>query len=200
MHLFLRACAICCLATPLLHGAPELAAKAAAKSTLKQMLTNPGFEGPYISLPAPSGKSRITGLVAKGWRDNSAWADVTVDYAQESAGIRTGKSAQRVTVKAVRQGEVQLVQPVTIQAKHSYLASLWVKGQPGAKFRASVRQSEAPYADYGNQSLALNGKWQQLRFQATLHEKPGGMFLIYPPAGSSLVIDDASLVDAGRTR
>ena len=51
-------------------------------------IQNPGFEDPYV--PVASSESTITGMVARGWHENSSWADVTVQYSRDTANPHGG--------------------------------------------------------------------------------------------------------------
>lgn len=160
-----------------------------------QLLRNPGLEAPYTVLPPSTGKAQITGSVADGWADNSGWADVTIKYAKEQADVHEGKSAQEVTVNEVRSGGAQFVQSMPLVAGHIYVLSVWLKGKPGVQTSVALRQGPAPYETYGAKSVVLTGSWQQVIVQATVKEATDGYFMIYPPVGSSLLIDDASAID-----
>ena len=78
---------------------------------LESMLSNPGFEPPFVS----AGQNNpISGNVAIDWNDNSSWADVTVTYSEDTDNPHGGTAAQMVDVQAVVSGAVQLVEPVTV--------------------------------------------------------------------------------------
>ena len=200
MHSFVRAFVVRCLAGMSLCLLSISAVNAGSGAGSKaQIVINPGFESPYIPVLPSTGKSQISGSIAQGWRDNSSWANVTVVYGEETVDIKAGHSAQSVMVKAVREGGVQFIQPFQVENNHTYVASLWVKGLPGAQVSAAIRQNGAPFTTYGDQLIVLNGKWQQMRFQATANAKTDGFFIIYPPTGSKILLDEAYIRDTNAT-
>jgi hypothetical protein len=182
--------ALCLLSISVVDAGPTSGSKV-------QILTNPNFEPPYTPVAPSTGKSQISGILANGWRDNSAWANVTVQYGQVTSAVPGCHFAQSIRVDAVREGGVQFVQPFKILNNHAYAASIWVLGKPGAKVSAAIRQNGPPYTQYGYQAITLNGKWQELLLQASAPASTDGMFIIYPPTGSRLIVDKASLVDNG---
>ena len=81
----------------------------------EQLLHNPAFDG-----PAARG-------VATGWRDNSSWADVDVEYSLDS-DARSGKS-EHIHIHSVGSGAVQLVQPrIHLTSGQTYEVGIWAKG------------------------------------------------------------------------
>ncbi|MDR3710363.1 MAG: hypothetical protein P4L33_18860 [Capsulimonadaceae bacterium] len=166
-----------------------------AEPAATELLTNPGFEAPYVAVSPGTGKARITGSVAKGWTDNSSWADVTVNYAREADDVHGGSSAQRVTVEDVRGGRVQLAQSIPVISGHIYKLSLWLKGRRAVQAGIALRQGPAPYETYGEQSVVLTGAWQNVTVLASAKATTEGEFMIYPPTGASMLIDDASAED-----
>ncbi|HEY3331045.1 MAG TPA: carbohydrate binding domain-containing protein [Capsulimonadaceae bacterium] len=187
---FQIAAAILTASFSLLAPSPLRAADAPA-----EMVTNPGFEGPYTPLAPTRGKGSITGAVANGWNDNSSWADVDIEYAEVKSGVHGGSSAQSVTVKQVRSGGAQMQQFVPLVANHIYIFTMWVKGQSGAQAGMALRQAGPPYKTYGQKTVTCDGEWHKLTVQALPGDTTKDSIMIYPPIGSTLLIDDASLTD-----
>lgn len=160
-----------------------------------EMLTNPGFEAPYTPIVPGHSKGVISGAVPNGWFDNSGWADVDVDYAEAKTGVHGGASALAITVKQVRGGGAQLVQFVPLAANHIYTLTVWFKGQNGAQAGVGLRQAGPPYKTYGQKTVTCDGEWHQLSVQANPADTTKDSLMIYPPTGSTLYVDDASLKD-----
>ena len=179
----------------LLFAAGAAPADPPADPAVPQLLTNGGFEGPYVPVHPAPGKAQITGSIANGWWDNSDWADVTIDYAEERGDVHGGASAQKVTVKEIRSGEAHLAHDISLEAGHDYLLSFWAKGLPGARLSISLRQKQAPWTTYGDKDALLTGHWQQVSMTAIAKDTVPGFILIFPPTGSSVLIDDASAKD-----
>jgi hypothetical protein len=94
-----------------------------------QTLTNPGFEGAYSRVPTSTDgtcngatPANISGEIAADWIDESSWADVEIIYSKESANPRSGSTAQKVDVRAVRCGGAQMLQAVRLQCGYKKTA------------------------------------------------------------------------------
>lgn len=111
-------------------------------NTLPGPLLNPSFEGPY--LPVSDGAAQITGVVASGWQDNSAWAGVSVQYAQETTNPHSGASCRKITLTSVPSGELQLIQGFELQSGSLYTASFWVRGSAPTQAIVRIQQDSAP--------------------------------------------------------
>ncbi|MDR3707505.1 MAG: carbohydrate binding domain-containing protein [Capsulimonadaceae bacterium] len=168
---------------------------ACAQQPPAELLTNPGFDAPFIPVHPSTGKSQITGSVAHGWSDNSAWADVTITYSQASEGVHGGSTAQAVTVDGVRAGQVQLRQQFPVTAGRLYSFSIWLKGQSGSQATIAIRQPIAPWRAYGEQPVILDGSWQRVSVQGAATDTGRADAMIYPAKGSTLLIADASVKD-----
>ncbi|HEY3333050.1 MAG TPA: hypothetical protein VGK19_23660 [Capsulimonadaceae bacterium] len=160
-----------------------------------EMLTNPGFEAPFTVFPAPTGKAKITGAIARGWNDNSSWAPSVIEYAEARTGAHGGSSAQAVTVK---EAPAQFVQSLDFVLGHIYSVSIWFKGTPGTTATVALRIAGPPYTTLGDAPVQLNGQWQQAKFSATCRSAAPGYIMIYPPLGTTLLVDDASVVDVSQ--
>ncbi|MDR3710697.1 MAG: hypothetical protein P4L33_20550 [Capsulimonadaceae bacterium] len=160
-----------------------------------ELLANPSFENPYAPLPAAIGKAQITGSVPKGWEDNSGWGDVTIQYAEVRSDVHAGASALSIDVKGVRAGRAQFGQVVSALAGHTYAMSVWLKGQTGAVATLALRLGDKPYTTYGERAVTLSGQWQQLKLTTVAQSSLPCYFMIYPPVGSALLVDNASDTD-----
>src|SRR5208282_6819301 len=67
-------------------------------------LTNPGMEPPY--LPVNLNGGAISGSIANGWSDNSAWANATAHYSPDTTNPHSGSACQKVVVTSVGTGQV----------------------------------------------------------------------------------------------
>lgn len=115
-------------------------------------LVNGSFEDPF-AVARYLGKGaaahlRLTGDIARGWSDNSDWADVDIHYAQEKdpTQVAVGKTCQRIEIGSVRAGGAQMAQVIQLT--------------PGRKWRASVRlkASREVMAGFGIYQLSRDGK------------------------------------------
>jgi hypothetical protein len=88
----------------------------------------------------------MTGLLPEGWRDDSAWAEVSGAYAPEEF---EGTRYLRVRVDRVDRGSVQLAAPYGGSAAgSSYLIKLWARALRPVTFNLLIRQSGPPYKIY----------------------------------------------------
>ena len=148
---------------------------------LQSVLSNPGFEPPFISagqIPP------ISGPIAQNWYDNSSWANVQVVYSEDTNSPHSGTASQGVNVQSVTTGAVQLVQEITVIPGQNYTMTAWLRGQAGATVNLVLQDANTPYTYYGYTSATLTTSWQQfsvsgvvgdtgqvlLMFQATVPE------------------------------
>ena len=146
----------------------------------------------------PDSKSVVTGVMPSGWQDDSKWADVTVDYSEDTTGMHGGAAALKVNYSAHRGGACQFYQYVNqIQAGHSYTLSLWVKGDGKVPITLRLRQRTDPYTRFGEVSAAVGDTWTKLSATATATVTGSALFMVLPAAPTVFEVDDASLVDNG---
>lgn len=126
-------CAAAALAC-LLAAAPALAATALP-------VANPGFNPPYQPVQADHGQ--VTGEIAHGWYHNSGYGDVTAVYARGTNAHDPGP-CQQITVSAVRSGDLQMLQSVTLHGGTIATVGLWMRGAPGTVAQWRL-QGPAPY-------------------------------------------------------
>jgi hypothetical protein len=167
-----------------------------------QTLNNAGFEGAYTRVPTPTGATcngtnpaNIAGEVANGWVDESAWADVEVTYSRETANPHTGASAQKVDVRAVRCGGVQMLQAVPLQKDKVYTAGIWLKGTPGKRVTLVLMQRSAPYRVFFETSVELTNDWRETKIFGYSTEDVEGRFQIATGADTIFYVDDAALTN-----
>lgn len=174
------------------------AQQGAAPATLQ----NPGFEAPYKPI-APRSDSdnknaRITGALAQGWGDNSNWADVAIDYGQDTLTPHRGASAQRVAISRVAGGAVQVVQPVTFQKGHAYEWRVWLRGTAGTSVGLLMRQAGAPYANYAEARAGVSPEWREFRVACVVPNDAAGFLMLRAGEPMTFWADDARLVDVTR--
>jgi hypothetical protein len=175
--------------------AAALVSSPAAFAAPTQMLVNPLLGAPYAPIAASVGKSNITGEIANGWTDNSAWGDVDVAYSRETVDTHGESSAQRVVARAIRRGGVQFVQSLPALAGHIYACSVWMKSAEGTTLSVSFRQAVAPYKSYGRSVATLAGVWQRIAFTAAATDDTQAYFMISLPEGADVLVTDASVTD-----
>jgi hypothetical protein len=157
-------------------------------------LANPGFEGKYA--PVNSSSRTVTGVIASGWTDNSAFGDVTVNYSRDTRNPRSGSSCQKVDVTAVNSGAFEFQQRVNVKTGNLYTQGVWLRGQPGARVALWLQLDEPPYAIYQDAPAYLTDQWQFVSVPAHATKDLTLAFKIQADKPVSFCIDDASFVEA----
>jgi uncharacterized protein (TIGR03437 family) len=160
---------------------------------LESILSNPGFEPPFVSVGQ---NNPISGNVAIGWTDNSSWADVTAAYSEDTDNPHGGTAAQMVDVQAVVSGAVQLVEPVTVIPGATYTFSVWLRGQPDMSVNVILQNQNTPYNYYAITSAPLTANWQQFSAAGQIDDTGEVLLMIQATAPGTFSVDDASFTDA----
>jgi Ricin-type beta-trefoil lectin domain-like/Glycosyl hydrolases family 39/Carbohydrate binding domain len=171
-----------------------------------QTLNNNGFEGTYNQIPAPTitacnstNQANITGEVADGWIDESSWADVEATYSRETANPHTGASAQKVEVRAVRCGTVQMLQPFTLQKDKVYNAGIWLKGTSGSRVTLTIMQRGVPYYVYFEKTVEVTSDWREVKIYGFSTDDVEARFQISSRTPGTFYVDDAALTNRAGT-
>ena len=126
-------------------------------------------QGDY--LPVTSSRDSITGALPAGWEEDSAWADVEVNYRAQFNNPYTGDRSLRVEVQALRQGAVQFRVPkVLVTPSHLIRIRIPVRSEDNLSGTISLRQREAPYAIYWSAPLAARPEWGMVEFLASMRQ------------------------------
>jgi hypothetical protein len=168
-----------------------ICAGVAAHAATPVTLVNPGMEPPYTAVNLNGGA--ISGYLANGWQENSAWASATVQYSEDTDNPHSGSASQKVVVTSVGTGRVQFIQPFNLQAGNIYTASVWLRGTPGLQASLVIQQGDSPYATYIQNSLALTADWQQLTATGYITTNEPAYLMVAIPAPGTLWADDFAL-------
>jgi uncharacterized protein (TIGR03437 family) len=144
-------------------------------------------------LPVSLNNGAITGQIANGWSENSAWANATVQYAQETNNPHGGSSCQKVVVHSVGSGRMQFYQPFQLQAGNIYTASVWLRGTPGVQASLLVQQGSPPYSTYVESSLSLTAGWQQVTAMGYITTTESAYLMIAMSTPGTVWVDDFAL-------
>ncbi|RRQ21647.1 carbohydrate binding domain-containing protein [Thiohalobacter thiocyanaticus] len=149
-----------------------------------ELLHNPGFEEPYRN-----------GL-SVGWRDNSGWADVDVEYSRDTDAVR-GVS-QHIISHRVSAGAVQFVQKkIPLEEGKSYLVSLWMKGDVEGPVEVMLRKHGKPYTTYARKALRVSNEWSLYEFQLnSAVDDPSALFMVRTAGRGQIWLDEASMKEA----
>ncbi len=168
-----------------------ICAGGAARADTPVPLTNPGMEAPYNTVNLNGGA--ISGALASGWSDNSAWANPTVQYSKETGNPHSGSACQKVVVASAGSGRVQFIQPFPLQTGNLYTASVWLRGTPGAQASLVIQQAASPYATYVQNSIALTSDWQQITATGYIGTTEGAYLMVTLSVPATLWADDFAL-------
>jgi hypothetical protein len=160
-------------------------------SPLEAQLINPGFEGEYQAANPnhqtfPSG-AVLSGEIAKGWTDNSSWANVEIRYSKDDTNPHGGKSCQKITVL---RGFAQFGQ--SIQFPAGILdASIWIRAEKPIMVSLTLRLAPAPYTTYGSTVAMVGAKWRKMSVQGYVPQAVPGYLLINTAGEGTIWLDDS---------
>jgi hypothetical protein len=154
-------------------------------------LANAGFEEGGAELKG----DKVSGLVGKGWSDNSDWADVKVAYALETTNPRRGAFCQRVTLHRIGSGAVQLTRSVKFQRGRAYALSVWMRGRPGTSVSLILRKQGEPYTHYAVSEAVLLPEWREYSVEGPVPEDADGLLMLRMTAPGEVFLDDVRLAD-----
>ena len=163
----------------------------AAHAATPVALANPGMEEPYNTVNSNGGA--ISGKLAHGWSDNSAWANATVQYSEEKTNPHSGSACQKVVVTSPGTGRVQFNQQFPLQTGNIYTASVWLRGDAGLQVSLMIQQADSPYAAYIQSSIALTGNWQQLTATGFIATTEPALLMVVVDVPGTLWADDFAL-------
>ena len=138
-------------------------------------LVNPGFEGGYTALP---GSGTVRGETAAGWSHNSGFGDTTTLYSRDTSAPHSGAACQAIEVTAVRGGNLQLLQDVTLKGGSIYTIGAWFRGDPGSNVDLTVQGPGPEYQQLVNTSIPVSTTWQFASAQGYVSDDTGGASLI----------------------
>ncbi len=145
--------------------------------------------------------------VARGWSDNSSWADVDVTYRADQ--VFEELKAQRVTLTRIGTGRAQLQGPsIDIRKGNIYTISLRMRSLAGpAPVEFMIRERVAPHKAFAaRRTLSAGPEWQTRTFflEARADAPDFGIYLAFPQT-CDVVIERLDILEetpaefAGRT-
>lgn len=157
------------------------------------LLRNPHFTEPYTTVDAREGE--IGGVVAHGWEDNSAWADVSVRYEMDTLNARSGGACQQLTVRSVRNGVVQFAQSFEMRRGRQYRAEVWVRAEVSMPVNIIVRDATGPWQVHASSQATLDPAWRRVLLEWTATKDSPVYLMIMPQGTGTMFIDEATLAD-----
>ncbi len=130
--------------------------------------------------PVPAsdrGLPHITGTLPPGWRDDSAWADVQVHYAQ---GQFEGTRYNSVAVRDIRGGQVQVATPFPSDLPRGPVRFVFrARSSSPVSVSLSVRDAGPPYRTWWSEQVRISGHFSndEFEFEASPLPRPA-LFMI----------------------
>jgi hypothetical protein len=159
-----------------------LLALATTQAAETEMLTNGEMEAPFVN-----------GL-AQGWAPNCYGSNEVV-FAQESADVHGGKSAQRVTCARFDDGGVQFHSgEIAVQKGKPYTLRLWMKGNVAAPVYVGIRKHGSPYTPYLKRDIRVRKDWTPCLIvgQASDSDARYGIHIMFAGTGLRSICSDAA--------
>jgi hypothetical protein len=173
-----------CIWAVLLAAAPALAAETPLP------VANPGFEGTYTPLPTGG---PVTGATAPGWDHNSGYGDTTTVYTRDTTNPHGGSACQLITVKAVRDGNLQLLQGLTVKAGTIVTIGAWLRGAPGAVAHLVVQGGAPSYPQIAGTDFPVQAGWKRITAQGYVTQDDDAAIIISLNAPGTICIDDVTI-------
>ena len=121
------------------------------------------FEGAFRPVePAANSKGHIGGVVGEPLHENSSgWADVDMRFSQLTEGAFEGKSAQRIEVKAIREGRAQgMIAGVALPAGKYSKIRFAARAPAGGAVEVGLREQGPPYVSHWSKRFRLAPEWR----------------------------------------
>jgi hypothetical protein len=114
----------------------------------------------FVNLkPVNSTVDRITGEVPEGWRDDSSWCDVDVDYSKETF---QNDSYLKMNLKSIRNGLAQFCYDHLPDVKDNTIFKLKIRlrNRSRGQVKIGLRKSKAPYSFYWFENERFSPDWK----------------------------------------
>ncbi len=169
-----------------------------AAANFGELLRNPGFDPPFLSVPTYSkDKGKCTGKVAYGWTDNSAWSPIILQYSLENAIVHSGPSSQKIIIQPMdgtNDGIIQIIEAPTLETGKEYELSLWVRtGKQNVPVKLCLYGGASPYTEYASRTIQAGADWKQICIRGKVGPDARFQINAWTTKNAVLYIDDASL-------
>jgi hypothetical protein len=171
-----------------------------AASLAAQSLIDTDFSGAY---QPPARGERVTGSLPRGWRDNSNFGRVWVNYAKMQ---EAGRGFLRVDITRVEDGWCQFLSPLPHFDQETYLRlTLALRNPEGLMITMGVRHSGTPYKFLWETTQTYSADWKDYTFYGRVSRTDfdTGWFIVIHGTGhvdiSRLRLEKITLHDLKRT-
>lgn len=145
----------------------------------RSQIANGAMEGPF------------SGGLATNWVKN-CYGDNEFTFAEETADVHEGHSAQRVTCTAFVKGGVQFHgSDIAIEGGKPYTLRLWMKGDVRSPVYIGIRKHGEPYTGYLKRLVRLKNEWRPyiLTGNASGEDPQCSLYIMFEGTGTLLVDD-----------
>lgn len=162
---------------------------AAFAGNTEEQIRNGSFEGNYS-----------TSGLAPEWADNSSWAKVSVEYAEEKKDPYEGLSCQKMVCTSFSSGAAHLKSssPFHLQKGKTYRLSIQLRSPDALKVDLRVMKASKPYTIYVGKVVSTESKWKEFVIEETVDENVAdAIFIVRFTKTGTLFIDSASFREIG---
>jgi hypothetical protein len=162
------------------------------------IIGNFGFEDGAGEAPSEEydDDSHVSGVVGDGWRDNSGWAAVDVDYRIDHLDPHGGRSDQVVHITRIARGKVQFVHPWRFHAGVRIRFSVWLRSDSGGSVAVVVQEARPPWRSYGYITVPLSKAWQEFQVEGVPTQDEIGFLMIAASRPMQFAVDDAQVEES----
>lgn len=142
-----------------------------------------GAAGAYADIPAAEKNERLSGALPGGWRDNSSWAKVWVNYQRAED---QGRAFLRISVTKQESGACQLSFALPkIEAESFCRFSFSARSRTATRAQLGIRLAGPPYRFLWDCSPSLKPAWQDFAFEFRLdkHAEAVGFWIVLSGVG-----------------
>ncbi len=150
----------------------------------KRLLQFP-VQGEYQ--PIHSKRNTIQGEMPRGWREDSSWADVSVQYSAQTLNPHEGDRSLRIEVEQIRSGRVQWkLAPIQVSPDRIWRIRVPIRSEQNRSVTLSLRKQGPPYTEYWSQTLQASPEWSVQEMLASIKETDpaAGLYFAMESVGS----------------
>ena len=154
------------------------------------------FEAPFPPLFAQTGsRARTTGHVPPGWEEDSAWAEVAVNYGATRQNPFGGEQSFRVEADTITKGQIQFRLPtIILDPAYQIRLRLATRSPTSTLINVALRQREAPYRTYWKSTFPAAPEWGVVEALATTPVNDPNAVLVFDLDKPGVIeLDDLSL-------
>jgi len=130
-----------------------------------KVLINTNFAAAGKTVPE---SERISGILAEGWIEHSAWAKAWVAYSQPAQDTT---AFQRIAVSRIEEGRCQFAHPLArIEDESFFELTLTARSRLHTPVRFGIREAVAPFRFQWEQNRAFGEEWQDVTLNFRLAE------------------------------